>query len=234
MMRILAIGAHPDDLEILCSGTLARFAQEGHEVVMCHALNGNLGHLEIPRKELRTIRRQEAKDAAALIGAESITLDIDDLDIYVERDARMKMTEAIRKAKPDFIILPDPRDYMPDHTITSVVGFDASFTATLPQLLTESPVHFKLTPICFMDTLAGCGFNPEEYVDISGVADTKRKMIACHRSQADWLREHDHVDYVEMAMVQSAFRGMQAGVTYAEAFRQHRVWGRVATRRYLP
>jgi N-acetylglucosamine malate deacetylase 1 len=233
-MRILAVGAHPDDLEILCGGTLARFAQAGHQVTMCHACNGNLGHLEIPRDELREIRREEAINAAAVIGAESSTLDIDDLDMYVEREARMKMTEAIRSSKPDVIILPDPRDYMPDHTIGSAVGFDASFCATLPQLVTASPVHFKLTPIYFADTVAGFDFMPEEYVDISEVHEVKRRMIACHKSQADWLRKHDNVDYVEMAMVQSAFRGLQAGVKYAEAFRQHRVWGRVTTRRYLP
>jgi N-acetylglucosamine malate deacetylase 1 len=233
-MRVLAVGAHPDDLEILCGGTLARFVQEGHHVTMCHACNGNLGHIEIPRDELREMRREEAKDAAAVIGADSITLDIDDLDLYVEREARMKMVEAIRSARPDVIILPDPRDYMPDHTVGSVVGFDGSFLATLPQLITRSPVHFKLTPIYFADTVGGLRFAPEEYVDISDVQEIKRRMIASHRSQAEWLRKHDNVDYVEMAMVQSAFRGLQAGVKYAEAFRQLRVWGRVTTRRHLP
>ncbi len=233
-MRVLAIGAHPDDLEILCGGTLARFTQEGHQVTMCHVCNGNLGHREIPRDKLREIRREEARNAAALIGADAITLDIDDFDIYVEREARMKMIEAIRSATPDLIILPDPRDYMPDHTIASEVGFAGSFGATLPQFVTRSPAHFKLTPIYFADTVAGLNFDPEEYVDISEVEDIKRRMIACHRSQAVWLREHDNVDYVEMAMVQSAFRGMQAGVRYAEAFRQNRVWGRATTKRYLP
>ncbi len=233
-MRVLAVGAHPDDLEILCGGTLARFSQEGHQVTMCHVCNGNHGHREIPRAELREIRRQEAKNAASLIGAESITLDVDDLDIYVERESRLKMIEAVRSSKPDLVILPDPHDYMPDHTITSEVGFAASFGATLPQLITSSPVHFPLTPVYFADTVAGFNFNPEEFVDISAVQGIKRQMIACHKTQADWLREHDHVDYVEMAMIQSAFRGMQAGVSYAEAFRQHRVWGRATTKRYLP
>ncbi|MFB3904152.1 MAG: PIG-L deacetylase family protein [Acidobacteriota bacterium] len=233
-MRVLAIGAHPDDLEVLCGGTLARFAKDGHEVVMCHVMNGNLGHTEIPRKELREIRREEAVRAAAVIGAESITVDIDDFDIYPDREARMKMTEAIRKSKPDFIILPDPNDYMADHTITSSVGFDGSFSATLPQLITASEVHFKLTPICFMDTVGGLNFSPEDFVDISNVLELKREMIVSHQSQTVWLKEHDQVDLVEMALVQSAFRGLQAGVKHAEAFRQHRVWGRGTTRRWLP
>jgi LmbE family N-acetylglucosaminyl deacetylase len=159
-MRVLAIGAHPDDLEVLCGGTLARFAKEGHQVVMCHVMNGNLGHTEIPRSELREIRREEAKKAAAVIGAESITVDIDDLDIYPDRDSRMKLTESIRKSKPDVILLPDPNDYMADHRLTSSVGFDASFVATIPQLITASEVHFKLTPIYLMDTVAGLDFSP--------------------------------------------------------------------------
>ena len=201
---------------------------------MCHVLNGNLGHAEIPRDKLREIRREDARSAAAVIGAESVTLDIDDLDIYVDREARLRMTEAIRQAKPDLMLLPDPADYMPDHTVVSTVGFDASFTATLPQLITKSPVHFLLTPIYYMDTVAGLGFAPEEFVDITEVVETKRKMIACHRSQAAWLNQHDQVNMLEMAMVQSAFRGLQAGVRYAEAFRLHRVWGRGTTKRLLP
>ncbi len=233
-MRVLAIGAHPDDLEILCGGTLALFAKRGDEVYMCHALNGNLGHTEIPRDELREIRREEAKNAAKLIGATSLTLDIDDLDIYVERDAKKKMIDIIREARPDVIILPDPKDYMPDHTVTSEVGFDASFMATLPQLKTEHPAHMKLTPVYFMDTITGLQFEPEEYVDITEVEGIKREMIACHESQAKWLKEHDNIDYVEFAMLQSAFRGMQCGVKYAEAFRLKRVWGRIPTKRYLP
>jgi LmbE family N-acetylglucosaminyl deacetylase len=233
-MRILAIGAHPDDLEIFCGGTLALYARQGHEVFMCHALNGNLGHHEIPRKELRRIRRAEAEKAARLIGAVSLTLDIDDLDIYDERPARLKMMEIIRQARPDFMILPNPEDYMPDHTITSAVGFGASFMASLPQLLSDSEPYMRLTPLAFMDTAAGINFQPEEYVDISPVEETKRQMVACHDSQVGWLKTHDGIDMVEYAMQLSAFRGMQAGVRYAEAFRQLRAWGRIATRRYLP
>jgi N-acetylglucosamine malate deacetylase 1 len=233
-MRILAIGAHPDDLEIFCGGTLALFARQGHEVFMCHALNGNLGHHEIPREELRLIRRAEAQNAAQLIGATSLTLDVDDLDIYVEREARLKMMEIIRQARPDCMILHNPRDYMSDHTVTSTVSFDASFMATLPQLVSESAPHGRLAPIYFMDTAAGVDFQPEEYVDISSVEDLKRQMIACHQSQVSWLKSHDGIDLLEYAMNISSFRGLQAGVRYAEGFRQLRAWGRITTRRFLP
>jgi LmbE family N-acetylglucosaminyl deacetylase len=73
-MRILAVGAHPDDLELLCAGTLARYASEGHQVIMCHAGIGDKGHFHIPNDELASIRRKEAQDSASRIGAESVCL----------------------------------------------------------------------------------------------------------------------------------------------------------------
>ena len=59
-MRVLAIGCHPDDLEIACYGTLAKYAKLGHEVFVCHIANGNLGHVEIMPEELRAMRFEEA------------------------------------------------------------------------------------------------------------------------------------------------------------------------------
>jgi len=68
-MRILAIGCHPDDLEIGCYGTLIKYIKQGHEVSVCHIANGNMGHVEIMPDELRRIRHEEAAAAARLIGA---------------------------------------------------------------------------------------------------------------------------------------------------------------------
>ncbi|RKY79213.1 MAG: PIG-L family deacetylase [Deltaproteobacteria bacterium] len=233
-MRVLAIGAHPDDLELLCAGTLAKYANQGHQVIMCHACNGNLGHFEIPRNELRDIRRQEAQNAAAVIGAESLTLDIADLDVYVERETKEKMTELIRKTKPDVIIAPSPDDYMPDHTLISRIAFDASFMATLPQLATETECHHLITPFYYMDTLAGVNFQPEVYVDITEVIEIKKRMLACHKSQTQWLKHHDKIDIIEFMITVARFRGLQCGVQYAEGFKPCRVWGRNTTKRWLP
>ena len=80
-MNILAVGAHPDDLEIYCYGTLAKYAKLGHRVFMCSVANGNLGHKEILPKELAQVRRAEAKRSAQLIGAVHLDLDIGDLRV---------------------------------------------------------------------------------------------------------------------------------------------------------
>ncbi len=233
-MNVLAVGAHPDDLELLCGGTLALYSQNGHKIFMCQALNGNLGHEKIPRDELRDIRRQEAINAAKIINAESMTIDIDDMDIHDTQETRLKMAEIIRKADPDVIITHSPDDYHTDHNITSGVVFNSSFASTLPQLKTETPCNKKITPIYYMDTVVGVNFQPEEYVDITDVIEIKKEMFSCHKSQVSWLKEHHKIDMIEFMYSFARFRGMQCGVKYAEGFKQLKVWGRIFPKRFLP
>ena len=233
-MNILGIGAHPDDLEFQCSGTLALFAQQGHKVFMCHALNGNLGHEEIPSGELRDIRRQEAIDAAKVIGAVSLTADIDDMSILETPETRLKIVDIIRKADPDLIITHPPNDYHPDHFITGKVTFSASFASTLPQLVTEEINNGKVTPIYYMDTLGGVDSNPDEYVDITDVMEIKKEMLECHKSQISWMKEHHKTDLMEFMVSIARFRGIQCDVKYAEGFKRLAVWGRQTTKRLLP
>ena len=81
-MRVLAIGAHPDDIEIACSGTLAKCVARGDKVIVCHVSSGNLGHVVIPPDKLRKIRDQEAINAGKLAGIEVISAGFDDLEIF--------------------------------------------------------------------------------------------------------------------------------------------------------
>ena len=104
-MRVLAIGAHPDDIEIACSGTLAKCVKRGDTVIVCHVSSGNLGHVVIPPDELRVIRANEAKKAGALAGIEVICAGFDDLEIFDNnKEARDKLVDIIKYANPDFII----------------------------------------------------------------------------------------------------------------------------------
>ena len=132
-MRVLAVGCHPDDVEIACSGTLTKCVKRGDKVIVCHASSGNLGHVIIPPDELKVMRAEEARRAGALAGIEVIYGGFDDLEIFDNnKKSRDKMVDVIRYADPDFIITHNPDDYMPDHTAVSRLVFDASFTATLP------------------------------------------------------------------------------------------------------
>jgi LmbE family N-acetylglucosaminyl deacetylase len=240
-MRILAIGAHPDDIEIACSGTLAKCVKRGDTVIVCHLSSGNLGHVIIPPEELKVIRANEAKRAGKLAGIEVIHGGFDDLEIYDNNQlARDKVVDVIRYANPDLIITHNPEDYMPDHTATSRLVFDASFTATLPnyQTITDNKdkvnAPAKLVPIFYMDTLAGVEFNPTTYVDISEFIDLKIQMLNCHESQVVWMKDHDGIDFADMVKTCSRYRGYQCGADYAEGFRQCNVYLKGTTKRLLP
>jgi LmbE family N-acetylglucosaminyl deacetylase len=233
-MRIMAIGAHPDDLEILCGGTLARFTEDGHQVTMCVATDGTAGHMEIKPPELGEIREQEARRAAAVIDADFIWMGFPDELIFNDRETRLAFVDAIRHARPDMIITHTPDDYHPDHRVVSSLVFDTSFMASLPNIETERPAHLLVPPLYYMDTVAGKRFHPTEYVDVSEQLEIKRQMLGCHESQLKWLQDHDDVDIIEFMEVVAHARGLQCGVAYAEGFRAEDVWPRSVPRRLLP
>lgn len=232
-MNVLAIGCHPDDIEISCCGTLAKCVKRGDKVTVCHVANGNMGHEIISPEDLRVMRAEEARKAGSLAGIEVVSLDIGDLlpngcDI-AQRD---KVVELIRKVQPDFIITHSPTDYMPDHLAVSKLVFDASFAASVPHYGTGGKA--AVVPIFYMDNLAGMNFSPTEYVDITDEIELKIEMLECHESQLKWMRDHDHIDFAEFVRTCSRFRGLQCGVGYAEGFTQELVWPKVVAKRLLP
>ena len=81
-MNVLAIGCHPDDIEINCAGTLVKCVERGVKVTVCHGANGDLGHEIIMPDELRLVRAAEAKKAGSLAGIEVVTCDIGDVLVY--------------------------------------------------------------------------------------------------------------------------------------------------------
>ncbi len=240
-MNILAVGCHPDDLEIGCGGTLARYAQEGHRVTLCHVANGNMGHVILLPEELRRIRLEEAQRAGRLLGAaEVVTLDISDLAVDSNNPQTVRqMTELVRRVQPDVVITHPPEDYMKDHVEVSKLVFDASFSASVPHFPPETlgepgPRVAKITPLYYMDTVAGVNFLPSEYVDISALIEIKLRALDCHQSQIKWLADHDGIDFLDFVRTASKFRGLQCGVAYAEGFRPCLTWPRLTTKRLLP
>mgnify|MGYP004515343957 CR=1 FL=1 len=235
-MKVLAIGCHPDDVEIACSGTLIKCVKRGDEVYVCHVSTGNLGHVIIPPDELTKIRAEEAKKAGRMAGIKEVfCAGFNDLDVFSDnRKARDKIVEVIRKVNPDFIITHNPDDYMPDHAAVSKLVFDASFAATLPNYPPKTDNPAKLVPIYYMDTLAGVDFVPTEFVDITEEIDLKTEMLKCHASQLVWMKEHDGIDFADMVRTCSKYRGYQCGAGYAEGFRSCNVYLKNTTKRLLP
>lgn len=233
-MRVMAIGAHPDDIELLCGGTLLRCRQRGDAVVMCVVTDGRAGHPTMPEEQLIRTRRSETQAVADALGAELLWLGIPDEQALDTQENRLRVVEAIRRARPDIIITHDADDYHPDHRGAAALVFAASFISSLVKIKTETAPHSKVTPIFTMDRLAGLDFQPEVYVDISGVIGGKADLLRRHASQLEWLKHHDNIDLVEFGTSVARFRGLQCGVTHAEGFRQVKTWPRMTTRRWLP
>jgi LmbE family N-acetylglucosaminyl deacetylase len=232
-VRVLAIAAHPDDIESCCAGTLARYAAAGHQVIMAHLCNGALGG-RVPKQEMAAIRKREAEASASVIGAETLGPLFEDLDAFPDRPSREAVAKLIRRARPDLIIAPPPDDYHPDHVSASQLVFDASFLATLPNFESEEDVFPRVVPLFYMESASAIGFVPTEYVDISPVIDQKRRMLLCHQSQVRWMKEYRQVDLLADMETISRFRGLQCGVAFAEGFRRLLVARRTTPERLLP
>lgn len=220
-MRIMAFGPHPDDLEFLCAGTLAKYHQAGHAVAMAISTNGEVGSSTMSKPEIAALREQEARASAAIIGAEFYWLDYPDEFLFNTPEVRLHYIEVIRQFQPDIILCPDKdADYHPDHTTTGQIIWDTHVMATVPNIQTTSLPCTRIPEIYFMDTIAGVNFQPEFYVDITAQWEIKAAMIACHKSQEDWMMNQYGVSCVEFGQTQSRLRGFQAGCRYAECFRR--------------
>lgn len=238
-MNILAIGAHPDDVETKCGGTLAKYAKLGHKVFTATATNGNIGSATLPMDEIAKIRKEEARRAAAHIGAEYICLDYDDEMFYEDKQARINFINLVRYCKADVILTHSPHDYNPDHELTSKIINDIAVMIPIAKIQTKAKPYDKIPIIAYFEPVHGLGFIPTDYVDISDVIDIKRAMCYEHKSQIQWMSDNykDAVgdkDFLEGTMLEARYRGNQCGVQYAEAFRMSNDAFRVVPRRVLP
>lgn len=234
-MRYLAIGAHPDDLEIRCFGTLAKLKEQGHYVAVCNVANGCYGSVTIKPDELKKIRLKEAQKSAAVIGAEHFTVDVNDMAVNShDQEAIRRLADVIRTARPDVIFCLSPNDYHPDHNEASLIVLHASFSAALPNYETEHPYLEKVPYMYYLDTGNSLDFEPTEYVDVTEYIDKKIEALACHKSQFDWLSAHSKTDIGANVRLTAEFRGMQCGAKYAEVFRICSKAGRVPHTRVLP
>jgi len=232
MPRILAIHAHPDDIEFQCAGTLALLKQKGCHITLAVMTPGDCGSAELEPEEISQIRRAEAKKSAELLEADFCCLEFRDLSIVVDNESRQRVTEAVRRARPDIVITAPLVDYMSDHEMTSRLVRDACFNAPIPNYKTRqwepAAAIEKIPHLYFVDPIEGSDYfgnpvQPEFVVDISSTFSLKQEMLACHDSQRSWLKKQHGIDeYLESCNRWSAARGKEIGVEYGEGFTQYK------------
>jgi LmbE family N-acetylglucosaminyl deacetylase len=189
-LRLLAIGAHPDDAEFKAGGLAALYRKAGHEVQFISVTNGEAGHHLVPGAPLVHRRRREAAAAAATLGLRYEVWDHPDGRLEPTLARREQMIRAIRSFRPDLLLTHRPNDYHPDHRATSQLVQDAAYLLTVPAICPEVP-HLPRDPaIAYLsdEFTRPYPFVPTVVIDIRGVFDQKIAMLHAHASQFyEWL-----------------------------------------------
>jgi len=219
---ILAIGAHPDDLELGCGGTIAKFVQQGKKVVLCDLTQGELG-----TRGTKHIRVKEAQEAAHILGVVARpNLHIPDGDIEVNKKNMLKIITLIREFRPALLIIPYGVERHPDHVHTSELCREAWYYSGLEKIKTK--LHGKPQerhrPHHYFEFMQWHEFDPAFIVDITSAFDLKMNAVRAHASQffnpgsTESETKLSRPDFLEVIETRCRYFGSKIGVKYGEPF----------------
>jgi LmbE family N-acetylglucosaminyl deacetylase len=228
--RAFAVAAHPDDIEFVMAGTLMHLAEAGYEIHYMNIANGCCGSTEHNATDTARIRQQEAINAAASIGAEFHPGLVNDLEIFYDHETLTRLAAVMREVAPEILLVHAPSDYMEDHMNACRLAITAAFARGMPNYPTKpprAPVEQPVTvyhaqPHGNRDPLGNLVV-PSLFVNVTGVIDRKAAMLACHKSQKEWLDTSQGLDsYVEtMKELMREVGRMSGRFEYAEGWRRH-------------
>lgn len=196
-MRLLILGAHPDDAEFHAGGLATRQARLGATVKMVSVTNGGAGHHRYASEELVAIRRKEAAAAGEVIGAEYVTWDFPDGSLQPTLAVRERIITEIRQFRPDLVLTHRPNDYHPDHRAVGQAVQDASYMVTVPLVVPDVPFLRHEPVVAYMNDhfTRPAPFQPHVVLDVSTEVDSIVHMLACHESQVfDFLPYNELIE----------------------------------------
>jgi LmbE family N-acetylglucosaminyl deacetylase len=217
-LRLLILGAHPDDAEYHAGALASIYRERGHEVRIVSLTNGQAGHFQRPPESLAGIRREEAAASGRVIGATYVTWDIPDGELTADLPTRNRVIREIRGFRPDLVLTHRPNDYHPDHRAAGQLVQDASYLVTVPNVLRDTPALRRDPVVAYMADLftKPQPLSAEVVLDATDRAETIVAMLACHRSQVfEWL------PYEEGILDQVPADDAQKTVWLREWFRRH-------------
>ena len=189
-VRVIMIGAHPDDCDEDGGGTAALYAKMGYAVMFLSVTNGDAGHQTMKGKELAKRRYEEAQLAGKRLGITYAVLDNHDGLLMPTLDVRLQIIKKIREWNADVVIAPRPNDYHPDHRYTGVLVQDAAYMVAVPNIAPETPALRKNPVFLYYEDhfKRPNPFRPDISVDISSVYAIKIVGLDAHESQMyEWL-----------------------------------------------
>ncbi len=232
--RALAIYAHPDDSEVACAGTLARWSRAGCEVTVISAARGEKGQGGGDCADLAEVRAGESRAAAELVGAvEWATLGLDDGEIDNTSELRGRLVDLIRRTRPDAVVSSDPTavffgDSYINHRDHREIGW-AVLDAVSPGASNPSYFPSAGSPHRVAELYLSGTLEANTWVDISDTIDVKIAALACHASQlTDALEGLEGVAgsdelVAELVRSRAAAEGRRGGIPLAEGFRRIRL-----------
>lgn len=222
-LRIMAVGAHPDDCDFTLCGITSKLAAQGHTVHFLSLTNGNAGHYAMHGKALADRRMVEAQASAQLLNVSYDNMGIDDGRLMPSLENREALMRKIRRFVPDVILTNRPCDYHPDHRSVSVLVQDCSYLLGVPNICPDTPAMEKAPAILFWGDRfqEPLPFRPDLVIPTDAYRDLLLKVIFCHASQSmEWLiwmdgeREKAFLPLNErMDYVTRIFRAMPSTVT---------------------
>ena len=189
-LKILVIGAHPDDCDLSAGGSAALWRSLGHSVTFVSMTDGRSGHHEIPAEQLAQVRRKEALAAGATMGIPYLVLDHPDGGLEATLENRTDLIRLIRRESPDLVLTHRPNDYHPDHRYTGTLVCDAAYMVTVPAVASDTPALSHNPVIAYLPDgfTRPYPFSPTVAVDVEPVIDRIVEMLCCHISQFfEWL-----------------------------------------------
>ena len=189
-LRVIMIGAHPDDCDQKGGGTAILLAKMGYAVKFVSVTNGDAGHHEMGGGLLANRRFAEAKEAGRRFGVEYDVLSNHDGELVPSLDVRLQIIRKIREWNADVVFAPRPNDYHPDHRYTGILVQDAAYMVGVPNIASDTP-PLKKNPVFFyfQDHFQRPNpFRPDVAIDITPVIDQKIHALDAHESQFyEWL-----------------------------------------------
>ena len=189
-LRLLVIGAHPDDCELKAGGLASLYREAGHQVKYVSVTNGEAGHQRLSPPELSKVRRAEADAVASLMGIEYDVLGNRDGQLQPTLEARFELIGLIRRYQPDLILTHRPNDYHPDHRATSTLVCDAAYMVIVPHIVPEVPALRVNPVIAYLSDhfQRPRPFHPTVVIDVEPVLERIIDQMVCHSSQFfEWL-----------------------------------------------
>ena len=219
-LDLLAIAAHPDDVELTCGGTLLKMAQRGYKTGILDLTAGEMGTRGTPET-----RAKEAAKAAKLLGVKwRGTLGVPDSDVQPSRQHKLRLAAVIRRLRPKTVILPYWEARHPDHYHASTLGYEGCFLAGLKQLPLEGEPH---RPFKILYSTSFADVRPTFIVDITAQFAQRHRAILAFGTQfglksgAKKSKVFLAIDRLEDQMNQLARHyGEMIGVKYGEPFLQ--------------